>query len=82
LLYWREYRFFPVSLIFGSRTSFQLFQITTDHFFSIDKARQVLGYDPAPCGPDDWYSIQKHACTFCVTSCAGLPNCFLKIFIL
>jgi hypothetical protein len=35
-----------------------LFQISTDHFFSIAKARQLLDYNPVPCGPEDWKVIK------------------------
>ena len=34
------------------------FQISTDHFFSIAKARQLLDYNPVPCGPEDWKVIK------------------------
>jgi hypothetical protein len=36
-----------------------LFQISTTHYFSIEKARKILGYNPSPCGPEDWEEITK-----------------------
>ena len=38
-------------------TVMETYKIYTDHYFSIAKARKMLGYNPVPCSPEEWEKI-------------------------